>query len=124
MWLNLRDPYVLSAIMCVCVCVFVRVRSGACFSAKIHVAPGHAFFLVHLVSSFLSPLSLSLSLSFSLSRHPLLFQRWRGDGEGVVDEPGRGGEGGGGGGGGSHHGYNATTNIHQVVKIKTKWSAL
>lgn len=78
---------------------------------------------MHLVSSFLSPLSPALSLPLSLAI-PCFFSAEGGMGKGRWTGPGGEGRGGGSGGGGSHHGYNATTNIHQVVKIKTNGSAL
>lgn len=86
------------------------------------IAPGHEIFLVHLVSSVLSPLSLSLPLSPSLAFSSLKGGWGRGGGR---SWKGRKVErGGGDGGGGNHHGYNATTNIHQIFKIQTNGSAL
>lgn len=100
---------------------------GVCVGGWLHallqrfIAPGHEIFLVHLVSSVLSPLSLSLPLSPSLAFSSLKGGWGRGGGR---SWKGRKVEGGGDGGGGNHHGYNATTNIHQIFKIQTNGSAL
>lgn len=101
--------------VCVCVRDRERERDARMFYCKDSCSSRTWIFLVHLVSSFLSPLSLSRSPSLAFST---LKGGWgRGGGQGWKGR-------GSGGGGGNCHGYNATTNIHQVDKVQTNGSAL